>query len=238
MSNLATTTTTAALSTYGTGSAPSGNAGSIAWVKFLSNKAKGGVLEKTQPACVQTNEFYYEDDLGVVRLNPCRIFVLDLFHHKGLLDEEGKLVSARPNDFDTKGTRYADRTLALVLANHPAGLQPALMVTAKGLCRPWRKAESVIERLKDDAILLATPGYATAANAAAVTGRFVLTLTGGQEKGSAKGAMAYNVGYAAAGAPTEEEVAQFNTFWNSDLRPATFEHFARVVTGIVAKFDE
>lgn len=221
-------------STYGTGN----GGASIAWVKFLSDKAKGGVLAKTQPAGVQTNEFYYEDDLGVVRLDPCKVFVLDVFHHKALLDGEGKMVSARPSDFDSTGTRYAERTLALVLVKHPAGYQPALMITAKGLCRPWRKAESVYARLQDAAILAATPGYEAAKAAVHPTGRFTLTLTGGQEKGSGKGAMAYNVGYAAAAAPTADEVAAFNLFFDSDLRPAVFEAYGKAVAGIAAKFGE
>ncbi len=201
-------------STYGTSA---GGVGKLASLRFFGPKAKGDVIEQCAAAEVQVNTFYLNTALGVTRVDPCRVFVLDVFNHFAKLDGEGKLFAARPCDDPTVDKKaYYERALALLLVNHPAGLQPAVCTTVKAMCRPWKIAGNTFAAVQDaEAVAKQGPQWASAAQATQPHGRFVLELSGKQEKGQAKGANEYNVGIAKVLPPTEDEVIAFNAYASS-----------------------
>jgi len=204
---------------------------SIATIKFLSDKAKSEVLEKTKAAGVEQNEFYFEDVLGVVRLNPFRCFVLDTFKHHATLDGEGKLDEVRDADFNPYNTKFNERHLTLVLVKHPAGWLPAVVTTYKAMARPWKVWAEVKGKSADQ--VKGTPGYEHALEALDESGRVVLEITGGQEQG--KGKYKYNAAKGKASGPSAEEVAAYNAFVSSAAVLEAKEQFDKLVSAVQEK---
>lgn len=204
---------------------------SVANVKFLSDKAKGEVLEKVSAAGVEVNEFYFEDVLGVVRLNPFRCFVLDDFKHNAILDGEGKLDEVKGEDFNPTNTKFNERHLTLILVQHPAGWLPAVITTYKAMVRPWKVWKEVLKKPDDQ--LKGTPGYEAAFEAVEPGGRVILEITGSQEQGQGK--YKYNAAKAKAVGPKADEVAKYNEFILSAACLEAKEAFAKQVQAVSDK---
>lgn len=202
---------------------------------FLSPKAKGGVLEQTGPAKIAVNTLYLKDALGVRKLDPCRVFVVEAFVHKARLDGEGKVDATRPKGDTTAG--FVDRIAVLALVSVGKELIPATYLPVKGMCRPFEKFEAKLAPLSDPAAVTERgEQWVHAASATNVNGRIVLVLTGGQEKG--KGKNEFNVGYSQVSAPTEDEVIRYNDFLGSEAHKATATYWAKVIDGIQKKYTE
>lgn len=228
-------------STYG---GDGGNA-AVAWVQFYSDKTKGETLERCKAAGVKVNNFYYQDALGVLALDPFRVFLLDMFEHRAVLDGDGKLEFASPVGVDVMEgdtRKWCDRITALLLVVHPAGLQPATINVVKAMCRPFQKAKtSILGTVQNPAIVGARgEQWSAASKAVYPQGRFTLKLWGGQEppKSNPKGPK-FNAAYYEVVPPNEDEVKGFNAFVsNAGMMKEVTTAFAKQVAYIQEKFDE
>lgn len=224
------------------------DAGNTAWLKFFGNKSK--VAEKVKPAGVKLNEFYYEDALGIIALDPCRVFAFHVLPHRVILDGGGRVDVAAPYDKepaegDTR--RWCERVLVALLVSHPAGLQPALYAGVKAMCRPWEKAVGVAQGMRKnmpsreaeaEAVGKRGPLWEPASRAVSTYGRFVLKLWGKQvpPKNNPKGEP-YNAAFCEILPPTEAEVLGFNAFSHSESHQQLSAAFAHQVSQIQEKFE-
>lgn len=192
-----------------------GSGTSLASLQYLGPKAKGERVEECKSAGVAVHTFYLKDSLGVVPLNPPRIFPIgDQTHVWVVFDDELNMLAAKgyvdgqsaPEPLN--GMRWTEHVFGpcLVPNDDDTGLSPVIFSTNGALSRLWKKVNEAQSQCKGEGLGFGgrTPAHKAAVSCPSPIGRFVAKVKG-KEVVPQPPKMKYNLGDADILPTTEKQ---------------------------------